>query len=853
MRIFTGLVCLLFSLGLTAQVRVVPLAGNPVLQAERQQREVQFRAEISALLHQDWTPQSAATTNREGCRIDNFDTRYAEAGTETLFILVDTLGTPNGGAGELTLVDCAVPTDLGTVSFFENTDTLAYVFDPNVTAGTDTVCVELCDGNGENCDLFRYPIVLRRNGQFHDEGTETIAEDGATVRCVDFGLLPAPIECVRLIDNPNNPYEGTDSRLVYLETYDEPSECIVYKAGAIPGDDIVYYEVCDEFKICDTFSLTFRVQTENFGALPFFDDFSYDGPYPSRTYWLDRDVFVNRTLSDHAPSVGMASFDGLNPGGSPYDNFRDVADRLTSRPIDLGDFDDGDGVFLKYYVSRKGLGNPPNALDSLVLEFRNEDGDWEQVQSFAGYQSPPALLQSDSFNYEFIGITQDRFLHEDFQFRFVNQVTSDGGYEDFWHVDYVRLAAGEGNDPEFPDVAFAEPPTKILARYAQMPYAQFLENVDGEVGEDFRIELFNHFGQAQNIDDSAIRVRETTTGEVLGSSLNAVIGATNLESQEFYEEDRPNQSRSALLDFMDDFEDLEKPTFEVEYSFSLAEQPGEFLRNDTVTAETCFGDVFAYDDGTAELALYLQNGQGSNPELAVRYTANVADTLRGLQFHFPRVNGDVSTQLFNIKVWVGELDDEAEYEAIFQRPFYVDQPFDTLQGFTTYPLQNALGEPTPLFIPAGADFYIGWQQVSSVGLGVPVGYDLNNPSNAFTFVRVGLNWEPFVYDGDGSLMLRAVFGDDAPLQTVSTEEISPVAVALRVAPNPTSGALRLQLNEPNPFDYEVRVFNALGQLVHQSPFTEELDLTNHGVGMYHLQLTNRTGTHRVHRTIMVQQ
>ena len=853
MRIFTALLGLLLSVALTAQVRVVPLAENATLHTEQQRRDARLNAEVSALLQRTWTPQTAATTNREGCRIDNFDTRYAEAGTEVLFILVDTLGSANGGDGALVLTECAAPSDLGTVAFFENSDTLAYTFDPNVTAGTDTVCVELCDGNGENCALFRYPIVLRRTGNFYDEGVEAIAEDGATVRCVDLGLLPAPIECVRLIDNPDNAYEGTDSRIVYLETYTEPSACIVYKAGAIPGDDVVYYEVCDEFKICDTFSLTFRVDTENFGPLPFFDDFSYAGPYPSRTYWLDRDVFVNRTLSDFAPSVGMASFDGLDPGGSPYDNFRDHADRLTSRPVDLSDFDGNDGVFLKYFVSRKGLGNPPNALDSLQLEFRTADGDWEVVESYAGYQSPPGLLQSDSFDYQVVGIAQSRFLHADFQFRFVNQVTSDGGYEDLWHVDYVRLAAGEGNDPVFPDVAFTEPPSKLLARYSQMPYAQFVDHADDEVGESFRVELFNHFGQAQNLDDSAIRVRETTTNEALGSPLVTVADADNLDSRAFFVAERENPSRAALIDFMEDFEDLEKPTFELEYSFSLAEQPAEFLRNDTVTSITCFGDVFAYDDGTAELALYLQNGQGSNPELAVRYTANVADTLRGIQFHFPRVNGDVSQQLFNIKVWVGELNDEPAYNAIFERPLYVDEPFDTLQGFTTYVLENALGEPTPVVLPAGTDFYIGWQQVSTVGLGVPVGYDLNNPSNAFTFVRVGLDWEPFVYDGDGSLMMRAVLGSDPPAETTSTDEPATRAeLNFRVAPNPTDGPLRLQLHEPNPQDFRLQLVNALGQVVYRAPFAPTLDLRDLGPGIYYLQLSNSSGSRRVHRKILVQ-
>jgi hypothetical protein len=105
---------------------------------------------------------------------------------------------------------------------------------------------------------------------------------------------------------------------------------------------------------------------------------------------------------------------------------------------------------------------------------------------------------------------------------------------------------------------------------------------------------------------------------------------------------------------------------------------------------------------------------------------------------------DVSHQLFNIKVWIGSLKEEPDYYPL-QRPIYADAIYDTLQGFTTYPLVNDLTqEPTPLYLPPG-DFYIGWQQfsVSSTGQFIPVGFDRNyEGGEALTYYKSTGDWKP---------------------------------------------------------------------------------------------------------------
>lgn len=73
--------------------------------------------------------------------------------------------------------------------------------------------------------------------------------------------------------------------------------------------------------------------------LPFLDDFSYSGPYPSQTKWIDRNAFINQTFALDPITVGVATLDCLDPNGDfhPQAGTRSFrSDSLTSRPINLG-------------------------------------------------------------------------------------------------------------------------------------------------------------------------------------------------------------------------------------------------------------------------------------------------------------------------------------------------------------------------------------------------------------------------------------------------------------------------------------------------------------------------------------
>ncbi|HHN48007.1 MAG TPA: hypothetical protein ENN08_03615, partial [Bacteroidales bacterium] len=114
--------------------------------------------------------------------------------------------------------------------------------------------------------------------------------------------------------------------------------------------------------------------------LPFFDDFSGDGVFPSPNQWADNHVFINSDYPVFPITTGVATFDAIDENGRLYPQAGDNrfrADYLTSHPIRLDSvfspepkaLTAADSVILSFYFQPEGLGFPPAETDSLVLEF----------------------------------------------------------------------------------------------------------------------------------------------------------------------------------------------------------------------------------------------------------------------------------------------------------------------------------------------------------------------------------------------------------------------------------------------------------------------------------------------------
>lgn len=731
---------------------------------------------------------------------------------------------------------------------------LIYIADPDVVAGKDIVEVEYCAENG--CATRAYHFIARRAGQVFAPPAVILEAETETLQTADTGNLPGPLACTVIFDCPDD-YEGRD-QLSYLTDYDTPVSSFRYVASRYAGADEICLVLCDTFALCDTFQYTFLIQQDTL-RIPFMDDFSYPGPYPLATHWLDDDTYINNDLCEDPPSVGVATFDGLNRSGRPIGGGFGEADRLTSNYIDLSGIT-GD-LFLSYWLQRRGRGNKPEIEDIMELQFKRADGEWVTIREFEGIPGNQPSSFPEPFLF-FVNVVEEQYRHSGFQFRFKNY-SERSGLLDIWHLDYVRLDRNEF-DRTFSDIAFTEYPLPVLSRYTSMPWQHFRGIEEDALAQNLRVQLFNHAEQTLNADPSSVRVRERNTGIEMfdvtlfnGQEANIPNGENLLRNYSLVMDNTGFPPVwNDLLQFISnpDLDDLDRQEFVTTYRLSNASQvtdPGfeAVLRNDEVSLTTVFADYFAYDDGTAEAGLVT--GQGD--EVAVRFTATVDDSLRAIRLHIPHTTIDVTNQRFNLKVWVGELDDEPEYSQIFVQPVYASSFFDTLQGFTTYPLVDEDGNPDPLFLPAG-DFYVGWQQESSCqgSQCIPVGYDFNTPGGKdYIWQNFGQGWEqlPELFPG-GALMLRPVVGSTTPGFT-STEELTDLRNQVKIFPNPARDLLHIRLPDGRYEDHRFRLFDSTGRLLREGTLQADLPVSQLSAGLYWLEIVNHFSRERVMEKIAI--
>ena len=179
-------------------------------------------------------------------------------------------------------------------------------------------------------------------------------------------------------------------------------------------------------------------------SIPFFDDFSTfslptsnpDIPLELQR-WEDSFARINSTLALSPPTIGVATLDGLNEEGYPYqfsENSYGLADVLTSLPINLAGLTADNNVHLHFRYQGGGRGNSPEEQDSLMVEFLAPGGGddaWFQVWSIPGEETA-------GFTSVFIPVDDPLYLTDGFKFRFRNYSTLAGNL-DHWHVDYVFL------------------------------------------------------------------------------------------------------------------------------------------------------------------------------------------------------------------------------------------------------------------------------------------------------------------------------------------------------------------------------------------------------------------------------
>jgi hypothetical protein len=543
--------------------------------------------------------------------------------------------------------------------------------------------------------------------------------------------------------------------------------------------------------------------------LPFFDDFATATEHPNPALWQPSNVYINNTLPINHPSINVATFDGLNADGIPY-NFTDAnatgpTDTLTTNPIDLAGMTAVDAIFLSFYWQRKGLGELPDAEDSLRLQFLNSAGTWETVWKQAGDTA------SNNFTQSFVAVNQTRFLHAAFQFRFGAFGRTSGAF-DSWHIDYIYMNRGRSaTNLYIKDIATRQPVSFYLKRYSAMPLKQYLLNPAAETADTIRTDIVNLFNNFNFTTYRAV-VKDQLTGAVLQQYQSPSEGIAALSSQPKVMKPQPLPAGFSG----------QKAVLQTQFAVQTTDTiPGINLRrNDTIASVTVLDNYYAYDDGTAEAAIQNTQRQG---RVAMRFLLNKPDAVSALQVCFAPVKTNLKGQTAVFSLYA---DDKGRPGRVLFQKAAVISYASSRNGFVEIPFEYG--------VAVTDTFYVGWTQVSEDYI-VAIGFDKNSPFGNQVFEGRGSTWDP--NNPGGVPMIRPVMGvgKDAPVTGVGEEPGA--SSKLMVFPNPNSGLLLWE----NPAIQQIEIVDLNGRQilsVHPTVGQDQLNVSHLVDGFYLIRLSD---------------
>ena len=566
-------------------------------------------------------------------------------------------------------------------------------------------------------------------------------------------------------------------------------------------------EVCTDLVVDPIYSLNNPdLFTKGFSNdLLFFDDFSTDNIFVSDNLWDFSSAKVTRNYAINPPTVGVATFDGLDEFGLARDfsviNSTAPSDTLLSKPIDLSGMS---AAFFMFYFQGKGLGETPEIQDKLVLEFFNGSF-WVEKWSSLG-------IAMQEFEKEVIIIDSVQYLTGDFKFRFRNYATISGNF-DHWHIDYLVIneLLNVSDTTELNDVSFVYSSPSFLKRYYEMPWTHFLNNEANELKDSIDIILRNNSASV-NVDFQ-FNVYENNSQiyhyPVIGVSRNVTI----LDYDTIGNFSFTNPPIDIQSNIFNSFEP-DSASFLVQYIIKTSNS--DIKINDTLYHNQNFFSHFAYDDKSAESA-YGINTNGAM--LAYEFQLNRPDTLRAIQMYFPQMLDSVSNIPFKLTIW---KDINGQGDVLYQQDVF---PVHTENGnYHTYYLDS-------LFQLVGT-FYVGWEQTTDDLLNI--GLDKNNNANEYMYYNVGSGWLNSSYLG--SWMIRPILSMN---QIVSN--IPNLNNIFSVYPNPAKDNFFIESSANSNL---ISLYTLNGILIRK--FKSNLNLTQIDVddlerGVYILEISNDSG------------
>ncbi|MCC6722745.1 MAG: T9SS type A sorting domain-containing protein [Bacteroidia bacterium] len=533
-------------------------------------------------------------------------------------------------------------------------------------------------------------------------------------------------------------------------------------------------------------------------GLPFLDDFVSTNVYPDSSKWKTNYVFINSDFPINPPSYGVATFDDLDENGNPYSELSGFAwgacDTLLSLNINLHDssgklYSLADSFVFSFFYQRQGNGDPSDSKDSIILQFKEINDNWNTVWKATGGTLTPFIFKSIAF-------VESKYFINGFQFRFINFSRRTGNTNQ-WHIDYVHLDKNrKTNQSYYEDFSIQSKPSSLLKNYSQMPYSHYLADSVAQSSDSIFFYAANLYKNGMNIQ---AKHTESVNGNIIIST-NFLSNSANILPQ--------NNAKRRFAKFS--FNKITDIIFKIKREYQIIDANFSTLypANDKITVYQEFGSCYAYDDGTAEYG-FGYNDDVIDPyykgAIAYKFNLTKSDTLWAVGMFFNQSVSSSKNIRFDVKGWQkitetgkGRNNDEELFVIYDQTPKFTD----SVNGFHIFYLD------TPILLPKG-EFYIGWEQTGNYHL--DVGYDINNgyhqteSSNNLFWADRG-NWQSVSFKG--ALMIRPYIGKKVIYG--SAKIINTADDKIKIYPNPAIDIVNIE--SPNKI-LNVKIFDNTGRLL----------------------------------------
>ena len=549
-------------------------------------------------------------------------------------------------------------------------------------------------------------------------------------------------------------------------------------------------------------------------ALPFFDDFTVpvEGAPRVQSWVPGGGALVNNRFAIQPLTRGTATLDGLRADGSSYSGstqiFRGSIDSLTSQPIDLGGLTVNDQVVLSFAwqagsIVGPATGNVASRPVNLEVFVKTNTGIWESLLVI-----PSPGLRVTGFKQQVLLLNQARFLHGNFQFRFVARGNQSSNI-DSWNVDYVLLNRGRSRglaDTTFTDRAISAGLKGAnrsgglrspLRRFTAMPVWQFNAATTTELSTRVGVNVMN-------LSPGVLPVPVAVRGTVRNLSTGAALGTWLQDTRALRVNPRLDSITGAATRVPIPLTPAPKV---LRYTLALTtrDTAQSILVNDTISRDVNLSNYYAYDDGTAETFIQLPSYPSGQPgAFAYRFDLNQPDHVGGLRLYPVFTASDPNPRAITVSVW----------NVVNGQP--ATQPRASATAVIPYPPAAGQVSYDVTFsapVAVSGSFFVGYSQ-PSLGRDVAYGFDLNSQFPHGTLWRrdnAGL-WDSIRYQFPqfrGALMMRPLMTNNVTTATTAGRE----AAAFSLYPNPARGTVTVA---GPPFARAV-VLDAVGRTVWAQP------------------------------------